>query len=88
MKLEESKIANNKNLKKHSNLMSETEASKIDDQSAARNIIGNRPIDVKEIENMLIRPVNISNEDLLDEAKAFEAFRLSSRRYEALKKNN
>jgi hypothetical protein len=36
---------------------------------------------------MLIKPLNLSNEDLLDEARAFEAFRVSSRRYEAMQKN-
>ena len=36
---------------------------------------------------MLIRPLNLSNEDLLDNARAFEAFRVSSRRHEAIKKN-
>ncbi len=36
---------------------------------------------------MLVRPLNLSNEDLLDQARAFEAFRVSSRRYEAMQKN-
>ncbi len=36
---------------------------------------------------MLVKPLNLSNEDLLDHARAFEAFRVSSRRYEAIQKN-
>ena len=36
---------------------------------------------------MLVKPLNLSNEDLLDNARAFEAFRVSSRRHEAIKKN-
>jgi hypothetical protein len=36
---------------------------------------------------MLVKPLNLSNEDLLDQARAFEAFRVSSRRYEAIQKN-
>lgn len=37
---------------------------------------------------MLIKPLNLSNEDLLDQARAFQAFRISSRRNEALQKNS
>lgn len=36
---------------------------------------------------MLVKPLNLSNEDLLDEARAFESFRVSSRRYDAIQKN-
>ena len=36
---------------------------------------------------MLIKPVNLSPEQMLDEAQAFEQFRRSYRRHEAMEKN-
>lgn len=63
-----------------------SENSKIENQSVARTNVDSS-INAKEIESMLVRPLNLSNEDLLDQARAFEAFRVSSRRYEALQKN-
>jgi hypothetical protein len=36
---------------------------------------------------MLIKPVNLTSEQMLDEAQAFEQFRKSYRRQEAMEKN-
>jgi hypothetical protein len=36
---------------------------------------------------MLIKPVNLTPEQMLDEAQAFEQFRRSYRRHEAMEKN-
>lgn len=43
--------------------------------------------DAEEIEKMLIKPVNLTPEQMLDEAQAFEQFRRSYRRHEAMEKN-
>ena len=43
--------------------------------------------DREEIEKMLIRPVNLTSEQMLDQAQAFEQFRRSYRRHEAMEKN-
>lgn len=36
---------------------------------------------------MLVKPVNLTSEQMLDEAQAFEQFRRSYRRHEAMEKN-
>lgn len=43
--------------------------------------------DKEELERMLVRPVNLTSEQMLDEAQAFEQFRKSYRKHEAMEKN-
>ncbi len=40
-----------------------------------------------EIKRMLIEPVNLTTEEILDHAKAFEQFRKAYRKKEAMEKN-
>jgi hypothetical protein len=50
----------------------------------ASNIKNLQDANIEEIEKMLIRPVNLTPEQMLDEAQAFEQFRRSYRRHEAM----
>lgn len=40
-----------------------------------------KDLDAEEVERMLTKPLNLSPEELMDEAMAFDKFRNSSRRY-------
>ena len=43
----------------------------------------NRP-DQEEVEKMLTRPLNLSSEEMMDHAMAFDQFRRAYRKYEAM----
>ena len=66
-------------------MMAERKMESTVNPSAASRMINES--EMEEIKDMLIKPVNLTTEQMMDEAKAFDEFRRSYRRHEAMQKN-
>lgn len=64
---------------------SQVKKSKLDSSRASSK--QQKDLDAEEVQKMLTKPLNLTSEELMDEAMAFDKFRNSSRRFEAMQKN-